>query len=175
MHGAIESLRKNGRDRANRMKTIAKIISGGQTGADRAGLDAALARNLPHGGWCPRGRLAEDGRIASRYQLRQTESPAYAVRTERNVLDSDVTLVFTFGPPQGGSAATVGFAARHHRPWLHLDLTGRPDRGIVEKIRAWLQSQPLQQELWSMDSERQTEPGERGLVINIAHVFDHRI
>ena len=64
-----------------------KIVSGGQTGVDRGALDAAIALGIPHGGWCPRGRLAEDGRISDRYNLRETESADYPVRTERNVID----------------------------------------------------------------------------------------
>ena len=69
-----------------------KIISGGQTGVDRGALDAAIELEIPHGGWCPQGRTAEDGRISDRYELRETDSPDYPVRTERNVLDSDATL-----------------------------------------------------------------------------------
>ena len=65
-----------------------RIVSGGQTGVDRAGLDTAIALGLDHGGWCPRGRLAEDGTIAALYQLRETDSPLYAARTEQNVIDS---------------------------------------------------------------------------------------
>ncbi|NQT35909.1 MAG: hypothetical protein HQ581_00380, partial [Planctomycetes bacterium] len=71
--------------------TPAKIVSGGQTGVDRAALDTAIALGIPQGGWCPRGRPAEDGRIPDRYDLRETESTAYPVRTERNVVDSDAT------------------------------------------------------------------------------------
>lgn len=77
------------------MNAVARIISGGQTGADRAALDFAIAHDIPHGGWCPSGRLAEDGRIPSRYQLRETPSPDYAQRTEWNVRDSDGTVIFS--------------------------------------------------------------------------------
>ena len=74
---------------------ITKIISGGQTGADRAGLDVALAHDFPHGGWCPKGRKAEDGPIDAQYELTETPSANYLQRTEWNVRDTDGTIVFT--------------------------------------------------------------------------------
>ena len=104
-----------------------KIISGGQAGVDRAALDAAIALNMPHGGWCPRGRLAEDGRISDRYRLRETDSSDYAVRTERNVLDSDATLVLCRGEPRGGTLLTIRLAQRHGRPHLAVDLDQPPN------------------------------------------------
>ena len=112
---------------------LERIISGGQTGADRAALDAALACGFPHGGWCPRGRLAEDGPLPERYQLVETEDSAYPVRTERNVCDSDGTVIFTMGALTGGPALTAEFARRHRKPWLHLrlDEIGDPDAVIV--------------------------------------------
>jgi len=99
-----------------------KIISGGQTGADRAGLDVAIARGLPHGGWCPKGRKAEDGPLPARYQLTETQTASYLVRTERNVIDSDATVIFTLGVLAGGSKRTADFAKKHRRPYLHLQL-----------------------------------------------------
>ena len=100
-----------------------KIISGGQTGADRAALDFALASGIPIGGWVPRGRLAEDGRIPERYAgLVETESADPAVRTARNVRDSDATLILSHGPLDGGSLLTHREATRAGRPVLHLDL-----------------------------------------------------
>jgi len=74
---------------------ITKIISGGQTGADRGGLDAAIHCGLPHGGWCPKGRKAEDGLIPSKYQHKEMESSGYLPRTQANVFDSDATVIFT--------------------------------------------------------------------------------
>lgn len=101
------------------------VFSGGQTGADRAALDFALAHGLAHGGWCPRGRLAEDGPLDTRYQLHETPSARYAQRTEWNVRDSDATAVFTIGPrPRGGTALTIDLARRLDRPWFHLARDG---------------------------------------------------
>src|SRR5688572_4435810 len=81
-----------------------------------------MALGIQHGGHCPAGRRAEDGRIPERYRLVETASSDYAVRTERNVLDSDATLLVTRGAPTGGSALTAALARRHGRPLLHIDL-----------------------------------------------------
>jgi hypothetical protein len=97
------------------------IISGGQTGADRAALDFAIEHGLAHSGWCPRGRLAEDGVIASRYELRETPSRRYAERTEWNVRDSNATIVFTIARAvSGGTSLTLACARRSGKPSLHL-------------------------------------------------------
>jgi hypothetical protein len=97
------------------------IVSGGQTGADRAALDFAIDHDMPHGGWCPRGRPAEDGLIPPRYQLKETASRKYSQRTEWNVRDSDATVVFSVGPnPAGGTALTLAVARRLGKPCLHL-------------------------------------------------------
>ena len=98
-----------------------KIVSGGQTGADRAGLDWALANGNSCGGWCPSGRLAEDGVIDARYPLKETPSPGYSQRTEWNVRDSEGTVIFSLSRElTGGSALTETFAKRWQRPCLHL-------------------------------------------------------
>lgn len=98
-----------------------KVISGGQTGADRAALDFAIARRIPHGGWCPRGRLAEDGPISARYQLSETPGAEYAQRTEWNVRDSEGTVIFSIAATLvGGSKHTAEMASRHGKPCLHL-------------------------------------------------------
>ena len=114
-----------------------KIISGGQTGVDRGALDAAIALGMVHGGWCPRGRLAEDGRIPDRYALEETDSPEYPVRTEQNVLDSDATLILCRGLPTGGTELTLRLAAQHGKPHLVVDLNDPPTPG---EVRQWLQT-----------------------------------
>jgi hypothetical protein len=112
---------------------IERIVSGGQTGVDRGALDAALALGLPCGGWCPRGRLAEDGPIDPRYPLRETPSSRYPERTEWNVRASDGTLILTRGRPTGGTALTATVARRLRRPLLVLDLDGSPDPAEVKR------------------------------------------
>jgi hypothetical protein len=97
------------------------IVSGGQTGADRAALDFAIEHDIPHAGWCPRGRPAEDGAIPALYRLSETPLRKYSQRTLWNVRDSDATVVFSISPnPGGGTALTLAVARRLERPWLHL-------------------------------------------------------
>jgi Circularly permutated YpsA SLOG family len=119
---------------------LSKIVSGGQTGVDRAALDVALARGLACGGWCPRGRRAEDGPIALRYPLQETAAPAYPVRTRWNVRDSDGTLILTRGQPDRGTALTVEIARRLGRPFLLVDLQESKD---VAGIRQWLKDKAI--------------------------------
>lgn len=113
---------------------LRKIVSGGQTGVDRAALDVALAHDLPVGGWCPHGRRAEDGTIPDRYPLKETPSEAYEQRTAWNVRDSDGTLIITDGVLEGGTALTMTEAKRQGRPVLHVRTT---DAVPVPMIRAW--------------------------------------
>jgi len=118
---------------------ITRIITGGQTGADRGGLDAAIECGIPHGGWCPKGRKAEDGVIPDKYQLLELGSKDYLKRTEQNVIDSDATLVFTLGRLSGGSLRTVEFAHSHEKPWMHIDVNTWDRGGIVKQIVDWLE------------------------------------
>jgi Circularly permutated YpsA SLOG family len=98
-----------------------KIVSGGQTGADRAALDFAVEHGIPHGGWCPKGRKAEDGQINGRYQFQETPSSDYVQRTEWNVRDTDGTVIFTVNATlSGGSKRTAEFAKKQNKPCLHL-------------------------------------------------------
>lgn len=98
--------------------SVRRIVSGGQTGVDRGALDAAIELGLEHGGWCPRGRRAEDGPIPDRYRLQENDSTHYAARTERNVLESDATLILTAGKLSGGTRLTRDLARRHAKPCL---------------------------------------------------------
>jgi hypothetical protein len=119
---------------------IRRIVSGGQTGVDRAALDVARELGIPCGGWCPRGRLAEDGSIDPRYPLDETPSPEYAQRTLWNVRDSDGTLVLMRASPRGGTAFTLRCARRLHRPALVIDLS-QPSEPA--SLRAWAESQGI--------------------------------
>jgi len=118
-----------------------KIISGGQTGVDRAALDVAIQLGIPHGGWCPRGRLAEDGRIPDRYLLDETDVPDYPVRTEQNVIDSDATLILCHGEPSGGTDLTRRLAEQYGRPWMVVDLDDPP---APEAVGAWIAEQAVE-------------------------------
>ena len=98
-----------------------KIISGGQTGADKAGLDWAIANGIAHGGWCPKGRRSENGPIDVLYNLVETPSSNYLERTEWNVRDSDATMIFTLAEKlDGGSKKTAEIATRLGKPYLHF-------------------------------------------------------
>lgn len=113
------------------------IVSGGQTGVDRGALDAAIERGMQHGGWCPGGRRAEDGVIPSRYALRENDSRRYAARTERNVRNSDGTLVLYEREAIGGTRLTMRLARQLSKPLLAIDLERPTDvQAAVDWIRA---------------------------------------
>ena len=118
---------------------LKKIISGGQTGVDRAGLDAAIHFKIPHGGAIPKGRRTEDGALPDRYNLTELTSTSYPARTEKNVVDGDGTVIFSHGPLSNGSMLTQKKAFLHKRPTLHLDLRRvdikRAAKLLVEFVR----------------------------------------
>jgi len=101
------------------------IISGGQTGVDRAALDFALAHGVRHGGWCPRWRLADDGQIPERYNLVEHDSDGYSGRTRQNVLDADATLLVARGKLTPGTKLTLKFAHELGKPHFVLNLAER--------------------------------------------------
>ena len=109
---------------------------------DRAALDCAIALDIPHGGWCPAGRSAEDGIIPGRYRLVETDSPEYVDRTRKNVEDSDGTLILNRNQLEGGTAATLGFARSCGRPALVVDLDDPP---AMDDIRDWLVANNIKQ------------------------------
>ena len=114
---------------------VEKIVSDGQTGVDRAALDVGLALGLALGGWCPRGRRAEDGRIPDRYPLVETPERNYPTRTRRNIEDSNGTLILNLGTLDGGTALTVAHARQIGKPCLIVAL----EEGIEPAtFREWL-------------------------------------
>jgi hypothetical protein len=120
--------------------SLRRIVSGGQTGADRAALDVALELGYECGGWVPRGRTAEDGTIPACYpNMVETTSSQPRVRTERNVRDADGTVVITRGPAAGGSGYTLAVARRLGRPALHLDLTAQSVEAAARTLSVWLE------------------------------------
>ena len=123
------------------MTLIEKIVSGGQTGVDRAALDVALELGIFCGGWCPQGRLAEDGPIDKRYPLQETTSEDYSQRTKQNVRDSDGTLILTVGESTGGTALTRTHAETIGKPCLVIDLNRKPTAATVHD---WIQTHSIQ-------------------------------
>src|SRR5688572_7759255 len=115
-----------------------KIVSGGQTGVDRAALDAAMELGLEVGGWCPKNRWAEDGPIPRHYPLYETRTEDVAVRTQRNVETSSATLVLTRGAPMGGTRLTCEIARSMRRPLLIIDLGNLRDKDPVDQIVEWV-------------------------------------
>lgn len=114
------------------------IVTGGQSGADRAAMDVAIDLGLPLRGWCPKDRWSEAGRIEERYPLQETNSPDPAVRTEMNVVDSDGTLVLTLGTAKDGTPLTEQCAVKHGRPLLVFEIGADPSEADVKRFRAWI-------------------------------------
>ena len=145
------------------MERTLTIISGGQTGVDRAALDAALQVGLSMDGWCPRGRLAEDGPLPVHYPLRETPSANYAQRTEWNVRDSDGTLILTYGRLLGGTALTLRLADQLGRPSLRINLAEPTQRrGAAQRIMTWVEEHSLSR-LNIAGPRGSTDPGLYGL------------
>jgi hypothetical protein len=120
------------------------IISGGQTGADRAALDFAIEHGISHGGWCPRHRRAEDGVIPPQYLLHETPSSHYSQRTERNVCDSDATVVFTIKSRlTGGTRLTFELATQLGKPVLHVSRDETSIAGAADKLRTFVKEHPI--------------------------------
>jgi len=119
---------------------ITKIISGGQTGADQAALDAAIEMGIPHGGWIPKGRLTEAGPLPEKYALQEMPSKDYLKRTQQNVLDSDSTVIFSHGDLTGGSRRTADFATKASKPYLHIDLDKTLPSESAEMLARWIKA-----------------------------------
>lgn len=115
-----------------------RIVSGGQTGADRGALDFAIKHGYIHGGWAPHGRLAEDGLIPAKYQLTEMAEGGYRQRTRRNVADSDATLIVNLGELDGGTLATQVFAEKSGKPCLVVQADPGISEGMVDSVIAWL-------------------------------------
>lgn len=110
------------------------IVSGGQTGVDRAALDTAMLLNIEHGGWCPSGRLAEDGPIPTRYQLKETRSNEYPVRTEQNITDSSATLILHEGRISGGTLLTKRLCKTLKKPCFTIKIADQ----TIDAVQLWL-------------------------------------
>ncbi len=140
---------------------VRTLVSGGQTGVDRAALEVAEALGIEHGGWCPAGRRAEDGRIPDRFRLVETERADYRQRTRRNVEDSDATLILARGELRGGTRLTARIAEAVGRPLLSLDLDGPVAR---ERFEAWLETHAVRR----LNVAGPRESGEPGIQADAA-------
>lgn len=122
---------------------IEKIISGGQTGADRAALDVAIRLDIPHGGWISKGRKTEDGKLPEKYALKETPSRGYTQRTEMNVVDSEGTLIVSHGRLSGEAALTRKLAKKHNRPCFHINLKKTIQHKASEIVRFWIDARKI--------------------------------
>lgn len=120
---------------------IDKIISGGQCGVDRGALNFAIRNNIAHGGWCPKGRRSESGRIPDKYQLTETSSSKYPGRTAKNVQTADGTLILSRGKPSGGTLLTIKFCDSFDKPMLPIDINHPLDAEIFWN---WLSTDNIQ-------------------------------
>ncbi|MBF0118993.1 MAG: putative molybdenum carrier protein [Desulfobacterales bacterium] len=123
---------------------IKKIISGGQTGADQAGLDVAINLNIPHGGWIPKGRITENGKLPDKYLLQEMPTSSYEKRTEKNVIESNGTLIISHGKLTGGSKLTQEFSEKHTRPCLHIDLDEISLSKAAQLVKFWIDNNDIE-------------------------------
>lgn len=121
------------------MVSLEKIISGGQTGADRGALDGAIACGFSHGGALPAGRKTEAGPLGNGYRMEELRSSHYPDRTEKNVRDGDGTLILSHGKLSGGSALTSRMADKHSKPCLHIDFIDLDMGQAVQETDRWLE------------------------------------
>ncbi len=119
--------------------SLAKVLSGGQTGIDRGALDAAIACGFPCGGWCPPGRRAEDGQIPDHYPVLEIEKGGYRERTWRNVLESDATVILYFGGIEGGTEETLRFCIERRKPYKLIDAEEVEPRRAASLIASFVQ------------------------------------
>ncbi len=133
---SIELYRKKGKYLGEEM--VVKIISGGQTGVDRAALDAAISLQIPHGGFVPAGRITEEGPLDRKYDMEELSTTSYPARTKKNVAVSDGTLILTRGRLTGGSALTEHYADVCGKPCLHIELNGDDVSKLVQHTKKWL-------------------------------------
>ncbi|MBN1338705.1 MAG: putative molybdenum carrier protein [Bacteroidales bacterium] len=154
--------------------SVRKIISGGQTGVDRAALDFALRNGIICGGWCPRGRKAEDGTIPEKYPLNETASDKYPPRTEANIKESDGTLILMAAKMDSGTLLTVKLCKKHEKPYF---LQHIPVSGNTGELEEWLISKGIA--TLNIAGPRESfDPGIYGLALDYLetglHLFMHR-
>ena len=122
---------------------LEKIISGGQTGADIAAIDAAIASNFPYGGWLPKGRKTEKGSLSMHYQMQEMTTGGYPKRTEKNIKESDGTVIFTHQNLTGGSKLAGDLAERLGKPWLHINFNKTDSNKVISLLSGWIKKNKI--------------------------------
>ena len=145
---------------------LRKIVSGGQTGVDRAALDIAIELGIPHGGFCPLGRRAEDGIIPSKYNLIEYESIEYATRTLKNVLSSDGTLILHYGIISHGTALTKKYCIQENKPLKIINILGESKSGGYN-FTNWQKENSIQ--VLNIAGPRKSENGNYELIRKILY------
>ena len=123
---------------------LKQIISGCQSGADIAGIDAAIMNGFPYGGWVPKGRKTENGPLPLKYSVQEMPTSGYPKRTEKNIVDSDGTVIFTHGKLSGGSALTKKYAVKHQKPWIHFDMLAMTPEATALKLAEWTEQNGIE-------------------------------
>jgi len=124
---------------------LKKIISGSQTGVNRAALDVALDKSIPCGGWCPKGRLAEGGSLSKKYPIVESKSSDDRIATELNILEGDGTLILTWGRPTGGTAMAGIITKRRGKPFLIIDLKEMYDiEKTIKETLNWIEEKRIE-------------------------------
>jgi len=150
------------------MLPIDKIVSGGQTGSDRAGLDWAIAQGIAHGGWCPQGRLASDGALPAHYLLQETDSAGYRQRTKRNVQDSDGTLIVNRGELTGGTLLTQQLARKLGKPCHVVAAENGPSESMALAVLQWLADHDIR--VLNIAGPRESK--QAGIYAQTIHILD---
>ena len=145
-----------------------KIISGGQTGADQGGLNTAIKLDIEHGGWCPKGRRSEDGPIPKKYDLQETVSSNYLVRTEKNIIDSDATIIF-IGKKRltGGSRMTAKLCRQHNKVFLTISTNSGPLAANIKLVKMFLDT--YKPKVLNIAGNRNSK--EPGIEVTVEHIL----
>jgi hypothetical protein len=147
-----------------------KIISGGQTGVDRAALDAALRHGIESGGWCPTGRLDEFGRIPDRYAVKELEDSGSTERTLQNVKDSDGTVIIYTGKLSGGTEQTLHFCIEQRRPHELIDASNVSTEKAAQSVADFICENNI--DILNIAGPRQSEwPEGYGYVAQVLDIF----
>ena len=137
---------------------IKKMISGGQIGAEQAALDVAIKLGVSHSGWIQKGRRTQSWTLPEKYQLKEMDTASFKGRIERNVTDSDGTLIISHGSLAGGADYSREMTVKHNRPCLHINLRETPGFFAASTINTWALENSI--EVLNVTGSRSSEDAE---------------